>query len=91
MPAKATKKAAHRPQPLTPVAVEAPPEPPKLTGLAALGKIRKTIAVLIGANATWATAALLPTAHVTIAEWIAFGIANATALGVYSVANDPAD
>lgn len=48
---------------------------------------RKTVAALIGAVLTWATATLTDN-HVSTAEWIALAVAVATALGVYQVSND---
>lgn len=53
-----------------------------------MNSIRKTIAAVLGAAGTWCVAAL-PDGSVTQMEWVALGIAVATALGVYSVPNDP--
>jgi hypothetical protein len=49
---------------------------------------RKTVAALLGAAGTWCVAAI-PDGRITSMEWVALGIAVATALGVYSVPNDP--
>ena len=49
---------------------------------------RKTIAAILGAAGTWCLAAL-PDGQVTTMEWVALGIAAATAAGVYGVANEP--
>lgn len=52
-----------------------------------LAPYRKTIAALVGAVLTWCAAALSDNA-VTTMEWIALGIAVATALGVYGTPNE---
>jgi len=49
---------------------------------------RKTIAAVLGAGGTWCLAALSD-GSITTMEWVALGIALATALGVYTVPNDP--
>jgi hypothetical protein len=51
-----------------------------------LSRFRKTIAAVLGAGGTWCVAAL--PGGVTEMEWVALGIAVATALGVYSLPND---
>lgn len=53
----------------------------------ALGKYRKTVAAVLGAAGVWCTAALSD-GTVSTMEWVALGIAVATALGVYNVEND---
>ena len=53
-----------------------------------LARYRKTVAAVLGAAGTWCVAAL-PDGDVTQMEWVALGIALATALGVYSVPNRP--
>lgn len=61
----------------------------KLSGV--LGQSRKVVAHLVGAEIGWATLSLQHGfGQVTFTEWIAQAILLATALGVYSIANDPA-
>lgn len=52
-----------------------------------LAPYRKTIAALVGAVLTWLTATLGDNA-VSTQEWIALGVAVATALGVYGTPNE---
>lgn len=54
-----------------------------------LAQVRKAVATLIGGVLTWCSAALVD-GSVTTPEWIALGVVAATALGVYSVPNEPA-
>lgn len=53
-----------------------------------MSSIRKMIAAVLGTGGTWCVAAL-PDGSVTQMEWVALGIAIATALGVYAVPNSP--
>lgn len=55
-----------------------------------IGRYRKTLAALIGALITWASATLTDN-HVSTAEWIALALAITTALGVYAAPNEPLD
>lgn len=50
-----------------------------------LSAYNKTVAAIIGAAATWATATYADTKY---AQWIALAIAVLTAAGVYRVPND---
>lgn len=53
-----------------------------------LSRARKTITALVVGNLGWvAIVVASEPARITASEWLAFGIANATALGVYTVAN----
>ena len=52
-------------------------------------RYRKTIAAVLGAGGVWCSAVLPLPGPITDSEWVALGIAVATALGVYTVANDP--
>lgn len=52
-----------------------------------LAAYRKTVAAVLGAAGTWCVVALSD--GITELEWVALGIAVATALGVYSVPNEP--
>lgn len=63
----------------------------KPSALATIGRYRKTLTAIVGAGLTWATAALGPDTYVSTAEWIALGVAVATALGVYGIKNEPVD
>lgn len=56
-----------------------------------LSEYRKTVTALCVGLLGWGTVVVTsdPTA-ITSSEWIAFGVALATALGVYAVPNEPA-
>ena len=54
-----------------------------------LGKYRKTVAALVTGNIGWAGIVIAsPAPGVTASEWLALAIVEATALGVYTFAND---
>lgn len=56
--------------------------------LKSLARYRKTIAALVTGNLGWVAIVIASEpAPITASEWLALGIANATALGVYTVAN----
>lgn len=55
-----------------------------------LSRSRKAIAALVGASLTWgAMVVASPSGPVTATEWLALGVAVATALGVYGTVNEP--
>ncbi len=55
-----------------------------------LGKYNKTTTALVVGLIGWATLVITsPSAAITSSEWLALGVALATALGVYSVPNKP--
>jgi hypothetical protein len=55
-----------------------------------LASVRKTVAAVLGAGGVWCAAVLPLPGPITASEWVALGIALASALGVYAVPNDPA-
>lgn len=55
-----------------------------------LAKRRKTVAALAGLELVWAQAVVAsPHASISAPEWIAQGVAVATALGVHAATNEP--
>lgn len=58
-----------------------------------LGKYQKTIAALVAGILGWFAVIIAASPnnfHVTSSQWLALGVALATALGVYGVPNTPA-
>lgn len=51
---------------------------------------RKTITAIVVGLIGWASIVIVsPQAHISASEWLGLAVALATALGVYSVPNDP--